>query len=107
MKHNGLVSLAFIVLSETTLAQNSGGEPRLEFQPPIARKQDAQLPPRPLDAADPDGVLSIEAELQKFRSDLHEFQTLREEVARELKSTEPEGSASAVQLRRDLLRLLT
>ena len=107
MKHNGLVSLALIALSNLTLAQDVV-DPRFEI-PPSPRPQNTQViePPRPLVTAEFDAALTIEAELQRFRNDLREFQSLREEVARELKMTESEGERTALQQRRELLDLLT
>ena len=110
MRFHGLVSIAVLGLSTRALAQNdSVPAPRNTF-PPAVRQPESQIPepsPRALLGDDLDAASSIEAELRQFRSELREFQSVREEVAHSAQTVDRDNDRISLQQRKDLVELLT
>lgn len=78
-------------------------------QPGATSNVKADPEPLPLPANAPTAVElpSIEAELKRFRDEMREFQSLREEVARSTKSATTEAERASIQERQDLMDLLS
>ncbi len=109
MKFHGLATIAFFTVTSTGLAQTSASLPKANMapanRPPMVEA--AEAVPRPLPMAEPDPAATIESELQQFRSELREFQELREEVSRSTRETGIDSDRISLQQRKDLLELLT
>jgi tetratricopeptide (TPR) repeat protein len=99
-----------LVLSQAGFAQDIPVPSPQVFLPPAIRGPEtgaAEPPPRPLAVSESDAPTSMEAELRQFRSELREFQLLREEVARSTKAADAESDRASAQQRQELLDLLT
>ena len=114
MRFHGLVLLTMVSLSEAVSAQNGQVVPPENFLPPSPRKVEAgngaplplPLPPAPSTTV-PDSAIDIEAEMKQFRSELREFQAMREELARTTKATENDADSGSLRQRQELMELLT
>ena len=109
MKFHGLAMIAFLAVTSTGVAQNPVSTPKSTMAPAnrLPMTESAEAVPRPLPMTDPDPASTIESELQQFRSELREFQELREEVSRSTRETGIDSDRVSLQQRKDLLELLT
>ncbi len=116
MKFHGLVFLGLLGLSESLSAQNGSTSSGQTFVPPppgipgTPNNEPLPLPVAPNPAtvnSGSDSANDIEAELRQFRSELREFQAMREEVARNTKAAEADTDRSILQQRQEMLELLT
>ena len=110
MKFQGLVLITLASLSTSLFAQNQTAAPAQTFLPPAPARPDTGGEPKPLPPTNPaasEAVNSIEAELKKFRSELRDFQALREEMSRDTKDAEQESERSLLEERQELVELLT
>lgn len=106
MRFHGLVLLSLISLTRLTQAENDGAP---EFLPPSpATPSTDAAEPMPVAPPNAPGVvdLSIEAEIKKFRTELRDFQALREDVSLGTKSTAADTERMALNQRQELLDLL-
>ncbi len=112
MRFHGLVLLAVIGLTESIWAQNGLAPTADLFLPPSPRKsEEGKNEPLPLpltsSATDSSSMVDIEMELRQFRSELREFQSVREEVARSTRSADADADRVSMQQRQELVELLT
>ncbi len=110
MRFHGLVSLAVLGLSLRGLAQDNSVSVPPNLFPPAVRQPESgsgEPQPRALVATETDTALNIEAELRQFRTELREFQALREDVARNTQATDRDNDRVSLQQRKDLLEILT
>jgi len=107
MRIHGLVLLSLLSLTRLTYAQSDNAP---EFLPPSPTNPGTEtaepmpLPPAP--SAPGDAELTIEAEIKKFRTELREFQSIREDVSLGTKTTAADTERMALQQRQELLDLL-
>ena len=112
MKYHGLIFVALSSVSSVAYAQNtlpSSTQEALPIAPSVTDSANAEPLPLP-NAATPltQAPLSgIDAELQQFRNELRNFQSIREDVARAAKSVDGEVDRSSSQQRQELLNLLS
>jgi TolA-binding protein len=107
MKYHGLVFTAFVCVTPMAFGQTRTNPEQQEFLPPVIRNVDSgpeSTPPRP---NEPEVPASLEAELEQFRSELREFQALREEVSKSTQATDQENDRLSQRHRQDLLEILT
>lgn len=112
MRFHGLVVLIVLALTDWAVAQNGAFAPDQNYLPPSPRKLDGSsigeptpLPPSPA-VVEPRGATNLEAELKQFRSELREFQSMREDVARNVRSTDASADDLSTHQRQELLDLL-
>jgi hypothetical protein len=114
MRFQGLVTLVLLTMVESSVAQQSAPPPPpadLDYLPPSPRKFDADIAePSPLPPnatiVEPRSVANIETELQQFRSELREFQAIREEVARSTRSADSAADDVSARQHQELVELL-
>jgi tetratricopeptide (TPR) repeat protein len=112
MRYQGLVFLVVLALADSATAQSGSLAPEQNFLPPSPRKLDGgnigeptPLLPSPV-TAEPLASTNIEIEIKQFRSELRDFQTIREEVARGTRSTDAAAENLSTHQRQELMDLL-
>ena len=107
MRFHGLVLLSLLSLTRLTQAQNDSAPEFLPPSPANPGTESAEPMPLPPPSNAPGVVdLSIEAEIKKFRTELREFQSVREDVSLGTKSTAADTERMALNQRQELLDLL-